>query len=82
MPIIWILGHKPQQSPTFPQRQFTYIQHLSPFRVIHSQSKARFGNKFQSDLLHKLSFLLLHLMYSYLANERILMLNVYHHHLG
>ena len=82
MPINWILGHKPQQSPTCPQRQFIIYPTLISFRVIHSHPKARFGNKFQSDLLHKFFFLLLHLMYLYVSNEIILTLNVYLHHLG
>ena len=81
MPINWILGHKPQQSPTCPQRQFTIYPTLISFRVIHSHSKARFGKKFQPDLLHKLSFLLLYLTYSNLSNEIIFTLNVYLHHL-
>ena len=82
MPINWILGHKPQQSPTCPQREIAIHPTLISFRVIHSHSKARFGNKFQPDLLYKLSFLLLHLMYSYLSNEIILTLNVHLHHPG
>ena len=81
MPINWILGHKPQQSPLALKDNLSYIRHLFPFRVIHNHFKASFGNKFQPDLLHKLSFLLLHLTYSYISNERILTLNVYFHHL-
>ena len=68
MPINWILEHKPQQSSTVLKDNLPYIRQQFPFEVIHNHSKARFGNKFQPDLLHKLSFLLLHLMYSYLSN--------------
>ena len=46
MPINWFLGHKPQQSPTCPQGQFTTYSTLISLRVIHSHAKARFGNKF------------------------------------
>ena len=76
MPINWILGHKPNNLPLALKDNLPYIRHLFPFRLIHSHSKARFGNKFQPDLLHKLSFLLLHLTYSYLSNKIILTLNV------
>ena len=82
MPLNWILGHKPQQSPTCLQRQFTIYPTFISFRVIHIHSMARFENKLQPDLLHKLSFLLLHLTYSYLYNEIIRMLNMYLHHPG
>ena len=83
MPINWILGHKPITISHLPPKTIYQISDTYlPFRVIHSHSKARFGNKFQSDLLHKLSFLLLLLTYSYLSNEIIFMFNVYLHQLG
>ena len=39
MPINWILGHKPQQSPTCPQRQFTIYSTLISVRIMCPQKQ-------------------------------------------